>query len=71
MRISIFHLFNFSHSRVVAASVTLVYIYLVVNDDEPLSQVCIGHLDVFSSEVSNQVIYPGFNWVVCLFIIEL
>ena len=36
-----------------------------------LFQVLVGHLYIFLGEMSIQVLYPSFNWVVGFFAIEL
>lgn len=33
--------------------------------------VLVGHLCIFFGELSIQVLSPFFNWLVCLFIVEL
>ena len=48
----------------------LICIYLMISDVEHLSM-SIGILYVLCGEVSNQLLYPFFNWVVCFFGVEL
>uniref|UniRef100_A0A8D0RXJ4 Uncharacterized protein n=1 Tax=Sus scrofa TaxID=9823 RepID=A0A8D0RXJ4_PIG len=47
----------------------LIYISLIISDVE--LQVLVDHLYIFLGEMSIQVLWPSFNWVVGFFALEL
>ena len=51
--------------------VVLVCISLMISDVEHLFHGLIGHLYTFFEEMSIQVFCPFFNWIICLFVVEL
>ena len=51
--------------------VVLICISLIIRDVEHFFHVPVGHLYIFLGEMSVQVFYPFFHWVIGFFAVEL
>ena len=55
----------------VVSSGSLIFISLIISDFEQYFMCLFGHLYIFLGEMSIQVLFPFFSWVVGFFTVEL